>query len=104
MSRTQIPLIAGWAITIHKSQGMTLERAVVDVDEAWEHGHSYVALSRVNTLDGLCVKGLPIDGRATEADDSVRAFMDRTFPPNPAVVSTKDGDKKTKVKVEAGGI
>ncbi|KAM0721653.1 hypothetical protein Q7P37_002578 [Cladosporium fusiforme] len=105
MSRTQIPLIAGWAITIHKSQGMTLERAVVDVDEAWEHGHSYVALSRGKSLKGLCVRGLPIDGRATLADESVRAFMERTFPTQPSVEHVEeefdgdDGDDDDDIKV-----
>lgn len=77
MSRTQLPLIAGWAITIHKSQGMTIEKAVVDVSSAWEHAQSYVAMSRVKTLSGLLVRGLPHD-RAMKADPTVADFM-RSF-------------------------
>jgi ATP-dependent DNA helicase PIF1 len=78
MSRTQIPLIAGWAITVHKSQGMTIARAVVDMDRAWEYGQSYVAMSRVKGLDGLVVHGLA-RGNAMRADETVKSFMAETF-------------------------
>lgn len=59
LSRTQIPLIAGWAITIHKSQGMTLDRVVVDLSHSFEREHAYVALSRARLLEGLKVVALP---------------------------------------------
>jgi ATP-dependent DNA helicase PIF1 len=55
--RTQIPLIPGWAITIHKSQGMTLERVIVDLTNSFEVGQAYVALSRATKLRGLHIKG-----------------------------------------------
>ena len=48
ISRTQIPLIHAWAITIHKCQGLTLSRVIVNLDDAWESGQDYVALSRAN--------------------------------------------------------
>lgn len=47
-----IPLIYSWAITIHKCQGMTLDKAVIELD-CFDHGMEYVALSRLKTLSGL---------------------------------------------------
>ena len=57
-SITQIPLRLAWAITVHKSQGMTLDGARIDLRKAFVEGMGYVALSRVRTIDTLYLHGI----------------------------------------------
>ncbi|MBT1172454.1 AAA family ATPase [Bifidobacterium sp. MA2] len=57
-SVAQVPLRCAWGITIHKSQGMTLDRAVMDLRRTFAPGMGYVALSRVESLDGLYLEGV----------------------------------------------
>jgi len=70
-SITQVPLMLAWAITIHKSQGMSLDAAVIDLAQAFEYGQGYVAISRVRTLAGLYLLGL--NKRALEVHPDILA-------------------------------
>lgn len=69
----QYPVKTAWAITIHKSQGLTFSHAIIDASLSFAHGQTYVALSRCKTLEGL-VLSTPIPARAIIRDVSVDAF------------------------------
>jgi ATP-dependent DNA helicase PIF1 len=61
IERMQIPLKLGWALTIHKSQGMTLDRVILDLPVAFAPGHAYVAMSRVKDPSGLSIRNFTSD-------------------------------------------
>ncbi len=69
----QYPLRLAWAITIHKSQGLTFERAIIDANAAFSHGQTYVALSRCKTLEGLVLSS-KISKSAIICDREVSIF------------------------------
>lgn len=76
-SRTQIPLILAWALSIHKAQGQTLERVKVDLGKIFEKGQAYVALSRATTQEGLQV--MRFDPKKVMAHEKVRNFYDSLY-------------------------
>ena len=78
---TQVPLRLAWAITVHKSQGMSLDAVEVDLSKSFERGMGYVALSRVRTLGGLKLLGinnlsLQVHEEVSEFDQSLQTFSE----------------------------
>ncbi|MCM1077897.1 MAG: AAA family ATPase [Bacteroidales bacterium] len=70
----QYPLRLAWAITVHKSQGLTFDNAVIDANSAFTHGQVYVALSRCRTLEGL-VLSAPLDAASVITDQKVNDYV-----------------------------
>ena len=74
MTRKQLPLKLGWCLTVHKSQGMTLDRLELQLDDVFDYGQAYVALSRVTSLGGLWIKGTAITQNMVKAHPDVIEF------------------------------
>lgn len=85
-SFTQIPLKLAWAITIHKSQGLSFDNAIIDVSESFAHGQAYVALSRCRTLAGMVLRN-PIAKHNIIVDPAVARFNEQAKAIQPDVHS-----------------
>jgi len=85
----QYPLKLAWAITIHKSQGLTFEKAIIDAKAAFAHGQIYVALSRCKSLEGM-VLSAPLSSKGIETDEAIRRFDEnaRQNPPSESRLQT----------------
>ncbi|MEA2083693.1 MAG: helix-turn-helix domain-containing protein [Thermodesulfobacteriota bacterium] len=79
----QYPLKLAWAITIHKSQGLTFDKAIIDAKAAFAHGQVYVALSRCKTLEGMVLSS-PISSRGVETDKAVKCFDENVHQNQPS--------------------
>ena len=82
----QYPLRLAWAITIHKSQGLTFEHAIIDASHSFTHGQTYVALSRCKSLEGM-VLSAPLSQAAIIKDETVDAFTGNLQTPSPETLS-----------------
>lgn len=91
-SFAQYPFKLAWAITVHKSQGLTFDRAIVDVSSSFTHGQAYVALSRCRSLEGLILKS-PIKAENIITDEKVIKFTSEAVFTKPDEITLKNASQ-----------
>jgi hypothetical protein len=89
----QYPIKLAWAITVHKSQGLTFSKAIIDVGSAFAPGQVYVALSRLRSLDGLILR-TRIDPSVVTSDAEVVAFTQRGAEQEPLLQQLKASQRE----------
>lgn len=82
---SQIPLRLAWAVTIHKSQGLTFDKAIIDAQSSFAHGQVYVALSRCRTLEGMVLSS-KISGSSIITDSNVSGFINNQSAPTEELI------------------
>jgi len=89
----QYPIKLAWAVTVHKSQGLTFEKAIIDVGQAFAPGQVYVALSRLRSLEGLVLR-TRINTSSISSDRDVVAFTQRNEQQKPLPVMLEEQQRK----------
>ncbi|RLD78155.1 MAG: helicase, partial [Bacteroidetes bacterium] len=89
---TQIPLKLAWSITIHKSQGLTFDKAIIDVEAAFAFGQVYVALSRCKSLEGLVLVS-PVSSNGIISDNTIDKFTRKVEENQPSQEQLQDSEK-----------
>ncbi|MEG0499652.1 MAG: AAA family ATPase [Rikenellaceae bacterium] len=89
---TQYPLKTAWAITIHKSQGLTFDRVIIDAARSFSHGQVYVALSRCRTLEGVVLSS-PLRFTSIKSDPTV-IYFSKEIEENPITPNQLCDDKR----------